>query len=387
MTGSAAAHDEKPSSESWTELRVHIDARATGMTIRKGLVSQSLTAAISRTVEFKFYAQARGNTRIARESPFLEGVDTKHLDKDGIVLPGTIVTVNLIAVSAISPIGAIFGNSDEQQVRDSSSYFSAEHNGYVVAAVTRENIRDRPRYSEPGLIDRVTISLTRHDALAVGDFVEIAECSIAVVDVMDDELMPTDENQQAVDAIVPRYNPSIVDRSVQRSMVRRQLPSVRDTVEARSVGPYSLISLMPLKSRGVRGQTVTATEISWLMENRFVSIAAELVSLKCDDTLNREKLRELDGGCLTFPLTTEFGASESLFIATEELRLLGLGVDCETRDNCIAWRIPPATKDWLLRVAPLAIKKPETINYRTYRPEKEGLFCEQAFGPETHARR
>jgi len=28
------------------------------------------------------------------------------------------------------------------------------------------------------------------------------------------------------------------------------------------------------------------------------------------------------------------------------------------------------------------VKKPETINYRTFRPEKEGLFCERIFGPE-----
>ena len=27
------------------------------------------------------------------------------------------------------------------------------------------------------------------------------------------------------------------------------------------------------------------------------------------------------------------------------------------------------------------VKKPETINYRTLRPEKDGLFCERIFGP------
>ena len=27
------------------------------------------------------------------------------------------------------------------------------------------------------------------------------------------------------------------------------------------------------------------------------------------------------------------------------------------------------------------IKKPETINYRTFRPEKDGLFCARIFGP------
>ena len=28
------------------------------------------------------------------------------------------------------------------------------------------------------------------------------------------------------------------------------------------------------------------------------------------------------------------------------------------------------------------VKKPETVNYRSYKPEKEGLFCEKIFGPE-----
>ena len=27
------------------------------------------------------------------------------------------------------------------------------------------------------------------------------------------------------------------------------------------------------------------------------------------------------------------------------------------------------------------VKKPETINYRTLKPEKDGLFCEKIFGP------
>ena len=28
------------------------------------------------------------------------------------------------------------------------------------------------------------------------------------------------------------------------------------------------------------------------------------------------------------------------------------------------------------------VKKPETINYRTLKPEKDGLFCEKIFGPQ-----
>ncbi len=39
---------------------------------------------------------------------------------------------------------------------------------------------------------------------------------------------------------------------------------------------------------------------------------------------------------------------------------------------------PPDIRAWSFG----EVKKPETINYRTYRPEKDGLFCERIFGPE-----
>ena len=28
------------------------------------------------------------------------------------------------------------------------------------------------------------------------------------------------------------------------------------------------------------------------------------------------------------------------------------------------------------------VKKPETVDYRSYKPERDGLFCERIFGPE-----
>ena len=38
---------------------------------------------------------------------------------------------------------------------------------------------------------------------------------------------------------------------------------------------------------------------------------------------------------------------------------------------------PEEIKDWSYG----EIKKPETINYRTFKPEKYGLFCAKIFGP------
>ena len=44
-------------------------------------------------------------------------------------------------------------------------------------------------------------------------------------------------------------------------------------------------------------------------------------------------------------------------------------------------KIRLATADQIRTWSHGEVKKPETINYRTLRPEKDGLFCEKIFGP------
>ena len=44
-------------------------------------------------------------------------------------------------------------------------------------------------------------------------------------------------------------------------------------------------------------------------------------------------------------------------------------------------RIGLATADHIRQWSYGEVKKPETINYRTLKPEKDGLFCEKIFGP------
>ncbi len=44
-------------------------------------------------------------------------------------------------------------------------------------------------------------------------------------------------------------------------------------------------------------------------------------------------------------------------------------------------RIGLATADQIRSWSYGEVKKPETINYRTLKPEKDGLFCEKIFGP------
>ena len=49
--------------------------------------------------------------------------------------------------------------------------------------------------------------------------------------------------------------------------------------------------------------------------------------------------------------------------------------------NFNAIRISVASPDQILNWSHGEVTKPETINYRTLRPEKDGLFCERLFGP------
>ncbi|MEO1444537.1 MAG: hypothetical protein AAFV33_29360, partial [Chloroflexota bacterium] len=46
-----------------------------------------------------------------------------------------------------------------------------------------------------------------------------------------------------------------------------------------------------------------------------------------------------------------------------------------------ALRISLASPDQILSWSYGEVTKPETINYRRLRPEKDGLFCETIFGP------
>jgi len=57
--------------------------------------------------------------------------------------------------------------------------------------------------------------------------------------------------------------------------------------------------------------------------------------------------------------------------------------DLPTQDNARfnAIYIGLASPDKILERSKGEVTKPETINYRSFKPEKDGLFCEKIFGP------
>ena len=50
-------------------------------------------------------------------------------------------------------------------------------------------------------------------------------------------------------------------------------------------------------------------------------------------------------------------------------------------NNFESMRIGLASPDQIRAWSYGEVKKPETINYRTLKPERDGLFCERIFGP------
>ena len=55
--------------------------------------------------------------------------------------------------------------------------------------------------------------------------------------------------------------------------------------------------------------------------------------------------------------------------------------DSKVKNNFTKITIGLASPEEILENSYGEVTKPETINYRTYKPERDGLFCERIFGP------
>ena len=55
--------------------------------------------------------------------------------------------------------------------------------------------------------------------------------------------------------------------------------------------------------------------------------------------------------------------------------------DTKVKSNFTKISISLASPEEILENSYGEVTKPETINYRTYKPERDGLFCERIFGP------
>jgi DNA-directed RNA polymerase beta' subunit len=160
---------------------------------------------------------------------------------------------------------------------------------------------------------------------------------------------------------------------------------VEDKVHMRSIGPYSLITQQPLGGKAqFGGQRFGEMEV-WALEGYGAkNILQEMLTIKSDDVLGRSSAYEaiIRGEKIKKP-----NIPASFNVLMNEIKALGLNIeplyDSNSRDkeDFKALKISIASPDDILSWSYGEVLKPETINYRTQRPEKDGLFSERIFGP------
>jgi len=170
-----------------------------------------------------------------------------------------------------------------------------------------------------------------------------------------------------------------------------------EKVHARSTGPYALITQQPLGGRSRQGGQRFGEMEVWALEGYGAAYTLqEMLTNKSDDLQGRTKMHE---EIVKGENTLNTQTPESFRVLVKELQALGLNLefwkgskkfsikDMEEREE--QWKIDDIDKIKIKLASPEEIKewsygevrKTDTINYRTFRPERGGLFCEQIFGP------
>ncbi|PAF45722.1 DNA-directed RNA polymerase subunit beta [Helicobacter sp. 11S02629-2] len=173
---------------------------------------------------------------------------------------------------------------------------------------------------------------------------------------------------------------------------------VDEKMHARSTGTYSLVTQQPVGGKALfGGQRFGEMEVWALEAYGAAHTLKEMLTIKSDDVKGRKEAY--------FAITKgeHVGDSEipeTFYVLTKELQSLALDVNVYSNDldengrpKLIEITEKERPKDFnalqLVLASPEKIrswshgevKKPETINYRTLKPERDGLFCAKIFGP------
>lgn len=180
---------------------------------------------------------------------------------------------------------------------------------------------------------------------------------------------------------------------------------IEDKIHARSTGPYSLVTQQPLGGKAqMGGQRLGEMEVWALEAHRAAHTLQEMLTIKSDDIVGRA---QAFGAIVKGETIPEAKVPESFKVLIRELNSLCLAINIDGKrienvseddrpisdvssDPIVALRAYEDVTSLQIKLAsPEDIRswsrgevlKPETINYRTLRPEKDGLFDERIFGP------
>jgi hypothetical protein len=348
-------------------------AETHGLTARQELIAERLLTSVHEdTLDIELGAAASsGKPRLDASNPFLTDAERTLLDERGIVRRGSILKPGNVLVSIVRPTG----DPRAPSMQDDSARCTDVWAGMRVVAV--DHYVRQGKTPEDGS-ERVVLALRREADLQAGDVLLHAGRSLgSVAEITPDQRMPAVASGRHADLVVPS---SVARRLGISEPVCRPVSKLgrcgQAAVMIQVTGPYSLITQIPLGKQFGRAQGVGTAQVGWLRTHGFQALLGELVSLKADDLKNRRRIR------YKIDKAPPPAAPESLFLWRAELMGLGFDVRLRTQGDHVSVQIRPATAEEILGWSNGEVRKPETLNYRTYRPEPGGIFCPTIFGPE-----
>jgi DNA-directed RNA polymerase subunit beta len=175
---------------------------------------------------------------------------------------------------------------------------------------------------------------------------------------------------------------------------------VDDKMHARSTGPYSLVTQQPLGGKAqFGGQRFGEMEV-WALEAYGASYTCRKCSPSSPTTCTavprstktssrastpskpacRSRSTCWSRKSVPWASTSSSSAPNSQRIESHEI-LLDLFKQFTPDEHFDAIKIGLASPEKIRSWSFGEVKKPETINYRTFKPERDGLFCAKIFGP------
>lgn len=388
--------------------------------------------------EICFAETALGKDVLTRDNPYLSPAVLNTLDARGIVKVGTQVRCGDVLVSKLAPkskvelsaeeklLHAILGKGVPQDMRNDSLEYTYLDPGQVVSVQLKARKRGQcsqcgdvfagdekcPHCSGP--LENVQSDEFQKKAVRMEVAIEVMICrNLAAGDVLEDDqgnhvvvaqIVPEPQAEPPIDMWV-HPDSRLAARLQRREIVhhescrvdhlefRKTTLRLEDKVRARATGPYSLIAQMPL-GKYFPGQLVRQDTAQALFLAGYRQNLLEMLTIKSDAVEGRRLANEASLKGKDIP----WGVPESTYNLASYLKALGIILRLSNRRGDVVQPVEldegaDPRQELLLEFAGASaadirgwsfgeVKKSETLNYRTYRPESDGLFCERIFGPE-----
>jgi len=351
-----------------------------GVAVSESLAS-SLGVVEKQTFESQWLVSNYGVVTLLKDNPFLGKDQKETLSQEGLAREGATLQRNEPLISAVGPT-LERSPSGEVLYENLSVYLPGQFDG---CTVTESAILSLGDPDEKSSATHVKVSVEINRQLIAGSSIELGGSVCLVTRVVADEQLH-DQHGQAVEIALSEAVAKSAGISNASSAFVTACDRYYHQRFSQTFGPRSLITNQPLTT--VKPPiTIDTRQIKWLAENGYPRLIDEFVTLRSDaSTAELTELREasVQSGFVTFPWQNEV-ANETLIGTILHLNGLGLGVnvDRDRDDQCIEMRIAPRSDEEVLDASSGDVKKPETVDHRTFQPCDDGLFCTQIFGEES----